>query len=314
MRPVIKPYIVQYNEDDYDVLRTYLFDALGPYCSYCEAPISNDSAVEHKVPKETLSRFATAWYNLLIACQSCNSAKGQTPLNKNNNYRDTLAQWVWPDKTEQLRSDPRPGLPVDETYKLLTYEYSSKTQVQLQNAGIARNAQVTMPWSTTAYRMLWVLPNATTIGTNTTLETRVKTTIARLNLNSYDSSSSAYNDRRVINRTAAYTAAVATQNNLETAVRIAGGNARDARVLLVIQACRQTIIATGFWSVWFWVFRSALQNPPLTSYWHQFSQADRRYLLEALLIYYISPAERANANESIFAGTDYDRLNMGSFT
>src|ERR1700733_6857828 len=129
MRPVIKPFIVQYNEDDYDVLRTYLFDALGPYCSYCEAPISNASAVEHKVPKETLSRFATAWYNLLIACQSCNSAKGQTPLNKNNNYRDTLAQWVWPDKIEQLRSDPRPGLPVDETCKLLTYEYSSKTRL-----------------------------------------------------------------------------------------------------------------------------------------------------------------------------------------
>ena len=53
---------------------------------------------------------------------------------------------------------------------------------------------------------------------------------------------------------------------------------------------------------------------PLTNYWHQFSLADRKYLLEALLIYYISPAERANANESIFAGTDYDRLNMGSFT
>lgn len=324
MRPVNKQQIAQYNNADYDVLRTYLLEQLGSYCSYCEAPISNDSAVEHKVPQSANRGFPaynTQWRNLLVACQSCNSAKSASP-DKNNVgnpgtseqwYLATLNSWVWPDRNPVMGNQTAP--PVDEIYRLLTISYANLSQNQLiaLNAVRASSVQTTKTWATTQYQRAWVLPNTTYIGGNGVLLARVQTMLQGLNLNLYDSSSLTFNNRRVNNRTAAYQAAQAALIRLQAVVNANGGNIAHASVVLMIQAIRQSIIATGFWTTWFTILRAALDNPANGTYWHGVSQANRKNLLTYLLIYYI-PAERSGrATDLIFPGTDYNRLNMGAF-
>jgi hypothetical protein len=323
LRPVSKPSLRQYNRGDYDVLRTHLFGNLGPYCSYCESPLANDSAVEHKVPKNNVTGFdgyATQWRNLLLCCKSCNSAKGTKPSKQDiadpgsRDYLNTLNLWVWPDKTAQMRDQDPP--PVDESYKLFTFEYSAKTQVQLRDLGLVRlkPGDASQPWATTAQTMLWIKQNDANT-TDAALRKRVLDTIQGLNLNYYDTSNEGYNDRRVDNRKKAMESANQALANLERAARAAGNVLlSNPNVMMMMQAIRQTVIATGFWSVWFWIFRQALDNPPAASYWHQFPVGQRKALLEALLIYYTSPAERASATDLIFLGTDYQRLDMAAFS
>lgn len=321
MRPVSKPTIVQYNQDDYDVLRTFLFIALGGYCSYCEAPISNDSAVEHKVPKNGGTGFpicATQWRNLLIACQSCNSAKGQKPSradaynpgNQESFYLNTLNLWVWPDKTGQMPQQASPA--VDESLRLFKFEYSEQSQVQLGGRGLVRpsSIQPTLSWANERHKMVWVIPNEAFIGANAALRTRVLTTIQGLNLNYYNSSDTTFNDRRVLNRTMAADRAGKALANLQSVVTKANNNLYHDAVLLMIKAIRQTIIATGFWSVWFGIFRGALSNQDPSACWNQFDLHHRKRLFETLLVYY----HERGVPDLIFAGTDYDRLDMGNFT
>jgi HNH endonuclease len=328
LRPVNKPVIKQYNADDYDVLRSFLFSLLGAYCSYCEAPISNDSQVEHKVHKSEKTGFvdfATQWRNLLISCQSCNAAKGRSPMISGSDqkslaaYTRTLNLWVWPDSTAKMGSEaPMPG---DESYQLFTFEHTAKTQIQLRDAGLVReNTVKNEPWASESRTMLWIVPNETYIrGLQSELgdagvailKKRVQATIQGLNLNFLNTSNPGYNDRRVVNRTAAMEAASSALRNLEN-ILMASGTVSHPAVKLMISAIRQTLIATGFWSVWFWVFRKALDSPAHSN-WSRFSSADRLQLLDALLYDYGMTGERAKASDRIFPGTDYSRLNMDAF-
>ena len=117
MRPVKKAAAPPSYGGDYGVMRQRLLERIGSWCSYCEAPITNDSAVEHKVAKAKGKGFperATEWGNLLLACQACNSAKGSNPNRKGRlqaTYEEVRGGWVWPD--------------ADETLRLFTYERSS---------------------------------------------------------------------------------------------------------------------------------------------------------------------------------------------
>src|SRR5262245_57113290 len=140
MRPVEKKGDTpQYDPDAYDVMRGYLFQQIGSYCSYCEQPISNDSAVEHKVPKSERSGgelYDTKWYNLLLSCQSCNSAKGdKDPQALGVSYRTALELWVWPDTTpkNEIRHDPE--YKGNETNKLFKFVRDARSQAQLCRDG-----------------------------------------------------------------------------------------------------------------------------------------------------------------------------------
>ena len=79
MRPVGKgknsKTLNQYQETKGD-----LIDRLGEYCSYCEMQLNAVLAVEHVQPKSQHPHLLLVWDNFLIACPSCNSAKGDTDV------------------------------------------------------------------------------------------------------------------------------------------------------------------------------------------------------------------------------------------
>lgn len=80
MRPVSKgvaPRVYQSYQDSIDDLT----QVLGWYCSYCEQPIRHVPEVEHIQPKSLHPHLICHWDNFLLACKSCNTAKGNTDVN-----------------------------------------------------------------------------------------------------------------------------------------------------------------------------------------------------------------------------------------
>lgn len=75
---------------NYKHWRRDLVDRIGEYCAYCNNAIPESPQVEHVVPKNPKSsQFAPDpldWDNLLLACGSCNSAKGDKPFLSSTHY------------------------------------------------------------------------------------------------------------------------------------------------------------------------------------------------------------------------------------
>ncbi|MEO6326037.1 MAG: HNH endonuclease signature motif containing protein [Thermoanaerobaculia bacterium] len=67
-------------EQGYLAARPDLVAMLGEYCSFCELPIAGHLlAIEHRAPKELYPNYMIWWWNFLLACRDCNSAKGTLP-------------------------------------------------------------------------------------------------------------------------------------------------------------------------------------------------------------------------------------------
>ncbi len=61
----------------YQDAKPFLIARFGEFCSYCERYCdANDLHVEHILPKKNYPIFEKTWVNLLLSCNSCNSAKG----------------------------------------------------------------------------------------------------------------------------------------------------------------------------------------------------------------------------------------------
>lgn len=77
---------------DYTDAKPDLISRLGPYCSFCERPVTTQLAVEHVQPKglPAYAHLIGRWDNFLLACVNCNSTK------KNKNV--VLAQVLLPDR------------------------------------------------------------------------------------------------------------------------------------------------------------------------------------------------------------------------
>ncbi len=74
---------------------------MGPYCSYCESPVSGLLEVEHLAPKSEFPLLSTTWDNFLLSCSPCNATKGNRPrlqdLQPNQNLDNfLLANYVLP--------------------------------------------------------------------------------------------------------------------------------------------------------------------------------------------------------------------------
>ncbi|WP_214855546.1 HNH endonuclease [Exiguobacterium sp. s166] len=74
----------------YQQSRGHLLTRLGSYCSYCERYLGGNIAVEHVRPKSKESNLELEWDNFLIACNNCNSIKGDRSIE--------LDKYLWPDK------------------------------------------------------------------------------------------------------------------------------------------------------------------------------------------------------------------------
>lgn len=90
MRPVDKGNSPYSEIDEYQEAEPYLEKRIGAYCSFCEMPIYNAPAVEHKESKNSGGAL-TDWDNLLLGCVYCNSRKGEK-IKKGD-----LNRWIWPD-------------------------------------------------------------------------------------------------------------------------------------------------------------------------------------------------------------------------
>jgi hypothetical protein len=322
MRPVRKFPAARNYGGNYGVMRQRLLERIGSYCSYCEAPVTNDTAVEHKVAKAGGTGFpdrADDWVNLLLACQACNSAKGSHP-DKNDTrlkppgFANVMDLWIWPDQ----REDPNGGHNlVDKTLEMLTYERSARTQQALVAAGWARvpsTKQANGAWYTTPATCVWVVPNTTWLATQPpAMLERVQTTLQGLNLNHHDPWSLKYGDRRVANRTYAWTDAEQCATDLGNlwatfpATTTEPQRLADAGLRLMVRSIRSTALAVGYWSVWYTVLRAALQvttAPP----WQGVSAGTREQLLKWILVEYARGERDPGASQLIFPGTAVNRV------
>ncbi len=69
--------------------RDQLIQRIGDYCSYCEVCLHSSVHVEHVRPKKPNPDLQTVWTNFLLACESCNSIKGDVDV--------MLGDYLWPD-------------------------------------------------------------------------------------------------------------------------------------------------------------------------------------------------------------------------
>ncbi|PJN89603.1 HNH endonuclease [Bacillus sp. mrc49] len=96
MRPIDKGTIPLDQEGNpvqlefYQQSRGHLITRLGAYCSYCERYLGGNIAVEHIQPKSKKPNLELDWENFLIACNNCNSIKGNKSV--------ILSDFLWPDK------------------------------------------------------------------------------------------------------------------------------------------------------------------------------------------------------------------------
>ncbi|MEM7372885.1 MAG: hypothetical protein AAF587_29960 [Bacteroidota bacterium] len=84
----------------YREAKHYLITQMGPYCSFCGLDISIGGAVEHNLPKSSYPERAILWSNFLLSCQSCNSSKGNKPVDLSRTINEVMGDYYWPDKIE----------------------------------------------------------------------------------------------------------------------------------------------------------------------------------------------------------------------
>jgi hypothetical protein len=89
MRPVVKGPAPRQDYARYQDALDDLAARLGLYCSYCEQPIQHAPEVEHVQPKSVVAHLEKSWENFLLACKSCNTIKGNDPVD--------LDQFAFPD-------------------------------------------------------------------------------------------------------------------------------------------------------------------------------------------------------------------------
>jgi hypothetical protein len=94
---------------------------LGPYCAYCEITASGYD-VEHEVAKSPYIDTIVSWTNLLPACRTCNTLKGNKPPLKTTRwwvqdqtdqeeYRDAIrSEYFWPDRYVDTYPEIYPAL------------------------------------------------------------------------------------------------------------------------------------------------------------------------------------------------------------
>lgn len=103
MRPVVKYQVgvkctvtnkvINKSYLDYRSAKPFLEANIGPYCTYCERPISDESMhVEHIKPKAKFQNLKTKWINFVVSCHRCNGTdnKGEKVLKLNSTHFPTI--------------------------------------------------------------------------------------------------------------------------------------------------------------------------------------------------------------------------------
>lgn len=205
-------------------------------------------------------------------------------------------EWLWPDSSTDENGDADIiVLPGDNTFDLFTYEKSSLSQIDLKDRRLVRltEQEAEEDWTRDHQDKVWVIPNEDFIKVQEnqqSLRERAYNTILGFNLNYCNPASPIALDRRVDNRTAALETVNLAIDCLNQTVNecMAKGSdetLEDSRIESLIDFIRETLKATGFWSLWARHFIDTI-NDPGNSFWNCYSESARQRLLYGLLIEY----------------------------
>lgn len=237
-------------ENIYPEARRDLIANLDEVCSYCGMPVRDDAHIEHVLPKSYFPAQVLLWNNFLLACRDCNSKKSNTPSGAAN---DTQADYAWPH--------------INLHASMISYRLVSYTQYQVQQnyrkpiisefiktGELIRlihkgEVSIEMPTRETPEVVISGVLNANLAVMAFTNVPEVRRTVEyMLELNRYTGAKDV-SDRRLIERTLAWIQAVDAVRNLYIVQGVAG-----VVLKAMLEQVADTILATGFWSVWAMVF------------------------------------------------------------
>jgi hypothetical protein len=229
-------------------------------------------------------------------------------------FNSTRQNLVWPQLITNL--DGLTLAPGDDIWNLLTFEASSRSQTNLVGVGLVRlsNQDAGQTWATTPQAMVWIIPNEAAISQladASDVRGRVQATILHFNLNYHNGT---FYDTRVANRTNVFGIARDTFNALTGIVQSVRGfvtkeeDLEHENVLTLLLAIRETVRATGFWSVWVWVFQVSLFSTDQNNIWNNYSVDARKGILYSLFVEYEVPSDEESVFVEVLPGTDSNRL------
>lgn len=245
----------------YKQAATPLVSRLGPFCSYCESPLSGLVEVEHCAPKSNYPESATSWDNFLLACGACNTAKSNTPSRK--------AAWQWvqtipPSEADLVQAIREHYLWPDNTPEAWFYcthclesftgtAWEALPEEQAQNSD---NSIVTVDISTrtvtaniftgSQFEQRNVRVSVLPTSQPEAIQQRTQAMIDLCALNATPTEGTTY-DRRMLNRTLAWFTCLSSLHLYLQADSAGAGEFAWAQLLM-------TAVATGFYSIWFQIF------------------------------------------------------------
>jgi len=249
--------------DIYKAASTPLTQNLGPFCSYCEIPLSGLLEVEHCAPKANYPTYSIEWENFLLACGACNNVKRDNPsraiatawTEKVNpteaELYDQIREWhyFFPDTASASYTEMPVSLqyldtsvapPQWKTFNdkiaanpnnfIVSQDVTNRSVIArlFDHAGVSHDFQV----------------QAVVISKTSGLDPDIAQEMIDLcGLNICKDITSTY-DRRVMNRTIAWFTALKALNNLHQAT----GNQGHQKILW--DMTKMIAVASGFYSVW----------------------------------------------------------------
>ena len=201
-----------------------------------------------------------------------------------------LQSWVWPDtSSDEDGNIVRLG---DPTYDLFTYREETVSQLDLAGRRPLVRGGRLPAGADQARAGVWVIPNDSYINNqmdHDDLRERVVSTILGFDLNRFDPTSL---DRRVENRTLALPVVRRSLESLKDVVRSTprDGPDRDSdldhvNVEVFAGALRETIRATGFWTMWAQEFQKGIMSAA-DDVWRNYTAPARQRLLYRIFVQY----------------------------
>jgi 5-methylcytosine-specific restriction endonuclease McrA len=261
--------------------RKDLIGAIGAYCSYCNSPVYSHLAIEHKLPKSTFPQQAFKYANFLLACSTCNSAKGNNPnhgtavgnpltkLNAINVINNTNGLvYYWPDYAWPQPTDPPSIFPfryrlawmdaqrnkLDFTEPMVEMDVKGFLHDFKYGAFVIDRGLYYMPFKMKGknYYGLEMIP-APGISPTQTQAAQNIIELASLNRIIPVTKVSDTIDRRIESRTTAYFTAMLMKEQLDRAA-----NSAPRLLAPLLEQARQTIARTGHWLIWRQIFARAI--------------------------------------------------------
>lgn len=271
-----------------------LVSRLGSFCSYCETYIPGLLDVEHVCAKAQYPLFSLKWDNFLLACGPCNTKKSDAPertslpkpagvtiKDREEEYRNTIRQnYIWPDTNANSYAVIKPDL--------FYYDSSAKSWKLVEGLGRRRSVDPGLKITnqdSALHEIHADLPGYGNALVKVTLLDDPANThpeaIRSIDLCGLNEDSQKVYDRRVMNRTNAWFAAVHCACNwdaLESSLSGLPASVVDQHFYQWLESTIQSAAKCGFFSVWMKVLkRFSRPNAPyiakfgrIATYAHEF--------------------------------------------